>query len=383
MRRAFIHLSLIFTLIAVSVSAVSAQTVDTGEGMRARISRAKAFIAIRNHVGAILELENLRRETDDPAVHNVANVLLMHCFLEQGDYKRAENFLLGLFDGIKSGKPGSAPNYYAVAGQLIKSAREQADRYKSLGIEVSDRSMPAEAWSALDKMRDLLEEVANQAKVIAKDKTETSSAFSLLEEVAAARSVLARDEYDSNRWKEAVADAREVETDSRSIIMNAVEDDAPVSTTVASTRTVVLPTVTSQSGPSERAPLDVVKADEPKKSAEPPAKPVRQRVVGAVASTTNGKTETPVAVGSLLDFASEKVQTIYPSSAKSLRVTGIVRVEMVVDEKGSVSEITRVTGPLQLHNAARDAALRWKFRPLVRDGAAVRMGGFLNFNFSL
>ena len=382
MQRYIIHLSFAIILIAGLCGSVGAQTFDSSDAMRARVSRAKALIAMRNHVGAIFELENLRRETNDPTVHQVANVLLMHCYLEQGEYKRAENFLLGLFDGMKAKKTGASASYYAVAGQVIKSARNQSDRYKSLGLAVSDRNMPAEAWTDLDKMRSLLEELAEQAKSIAKEKTETSSAFSLLEEATAARSALARDEYDSNRWKEEVADAREMLADSRSVVVNVVEDDVPVTTTVASTRTVTIPTISSQSGPADKEIIEVVKAEDAPIPVSPAAAPVRQRVVGG-GSPEPKKSETTVAVGSLIDFASEKVQAIYPSAAKSLRVTGLVRVEVLLDEKGNVSSVTKVTGPLQLQNAARDAALKWKFRPVLRDGTPVRASGFINFNFSL
>src|SRR5688500_3322303 len=64
----------------------------SAEVMRDRISKAKAYIAVRNYSAAIYELENIRRETSDLAVHAVANVLLMNSYVEQGEYKRAENF---------------------------------------------------------------------------------------------------------------------------------------------------------------------------------------------------------------------------------------------------------------------------------------------------
>ena len=382
MQRAITHLfSVLPVLLAVSISAVFAQTVDNDEAVRARISRAKALIAMRNHAGAIIELESVRRETDDEAAHSVANVLLMHCFLEQGDYSRAENFLLGLFDGLKSRKRGATTSYYAVAGQVVKSARGQAERYRSLGIAVADRDVPSEALSDLDRMRGLLENVIEQSKAVSKDRIEAASALALLEEGSAARALLARDEYDLNRWKQEVADAREGLAESRTVADNGVQDDSDAGPMATSTRTVVIPAVATQSGPSERVTLDVVKSEESGK-AESIGKPVRPRVVGAPPAGSQ-VAAMPVDVGPLLDFASEKIQATYPSSAKSLKVTGMVRVELIVDENGKVSEVTNVSGPLQLQRAARDAALKWKFRPLKRDGTPVRMGGFLNFNFSL
>ncbi|MGH9818545.1 MAG: hypothetical protein ACRD43_00140, partial [Pyrinomonadaceae bacterium] len=56
-----------------------------GEIMRERISKAKAFIAVRNYNAAIYELENIRRETAEASVQGVVSVLLMNSYLEQSD----------------------------------------------------------------------------------------------------------------------------------------------------------------------------------------------------------------------------------------------------------------------------------------------------------
>ncbi len=90
--------------------------------MRERVAKAKAFIAVRNYNAAIYELENIRRETSDATVNSVINVLLMSSYLEQGDYKRAQDFLGEL---AKSNKPNARENYFTVAAQVIKGARAQ------------------------------------------------------------------------------------------------------------------------------------------------------------------------------------------------------------------------------------------------------------------
>ena len=87
-------------------------------------------------------------------------------------------------------------------------------------------------------------------------------------------------------------------------------------------------------------------------------------------------------IGSLLDQASQKVNPSYPAFAKSAHVTGIVRVDLVIDEKGSVVSAQSTTGPPMLRQAAIDASTRWKFRPTIRDGKPVSVAGFLNFNFA-
>src|SRR5262245_59876545 len=56
---------------------------SSAEVMRERISKAKAYIAVRNYNAAIYELESIRKETNDQSVNAVANVLLMNSYLEQ------------------------------------------------------------------------------------------------------------------------------------------------------------------------------------------------------------------------------------------------------------------------------------------------------------
>ena len=73
----------------------------SAEVMRERISKAKAYIAVRNYNAAIYELENIRRESSDTSVNAVTNVLLMNTYLEQGDYKRAQDFLTNFYKSYK------------------------------------------------------------------------------------------------------------------------------------------------------------------------------------------------------------------------------------------------------------------------------------------
>ena len=66
-----------------------------------------------------------------------------------------------------------------------------------------------------------------------------------------------------------------------------------------------------------------------------------------------------------------------------MRASGVVKVEVTVDESGDVAEVQKTSGPSLLQTAAKDAVRKWKFRPFVRDGQPVRATGFVNFNFSL
>lgn len=392
-----------FFAIALALSA-NAQTAPTsGEVMRNRIMRAKALIATRNYNGSIFELENIRRETADPAVQGVVNVLLMNCYLEQGDYRRAHDFLDGFFDGLKNGKPNASEYYFLVAGQVVKGARMQTERYKSLGLSASDRNLPTEAGNDIEKMRDMLERVAEQAKELVKIKEQSANASSLLEEASNARATLARDDYDSNRWKEESADAREMLSTSRSVILSAVEGEGsmPVTDTVAQRPAPPMPMGNLPAGPSEKQTVTVelisipVVEDQKKPDTTGGSgmgtKPVRDRRVinspqwqgGLEGPPVPPVLEEPLAAGSLLGFATQKSAPIYPSNARSSRITGSVRVELTVAEDGSVEQVTNVTGPVQLTSAAIDAAQKWRFKPFKKDGKPSRATGFIDFNFTL
>jgi protein TonB len=195
-------------------------TPTSGDVMRERISKAKAYIAVRNYSAAIYELENIRRESNDSSLQGGVYVLLMNSYLEQGDYKRAQDLLNNFFNTQKTSKPNASTFYRAVAGQIVKSARDRVERYRALGLNVSDRTLPLEATNDLEKMRETLELVITQNKEIGQDKAKTADAMALVEEASNSRTMLARDDYDARRWRDEVADTREAMANSRSVVMD-------------------------------------------------------------------------------------------------------------------------------------------------------------------
>ncbi len=73
----------------------------------------------------------------------------------------------------------------------------------------------------------------------------------------------------------------------------------------------------------------------------------------------------------------------YPPSAKAVRASGSVSVQILVDEKGSVVSATAVSGHPLLRQAAVDAAKNAKFSPTMLSGKTVKVSGVLTFNFTL
>lgn len=388
----------------------------SGDIMRERISKSKAFIAVRNYNAAIYELENIRKESADVSVQSVVNVLLMNSYLEQGDYKRAQDLLAEFYAAQKTTKPNASTNYMAVAGQIVKGARNRVERYRTLGLSVSDRTLPLEALNDLEKMRETLELVITQSKEIGADKTKASDAMLMLEEASNSRSMLARDDFDSRRWKEEVADTREKMVRSNSVVMSAVNDPAADAASLASNNKAVetTPPVTQPvvmqpvSQPVTAAPTPnptrerevkiignmpgdstVAKTEKPVYVADPqpsaPKEELKQEPPKPVETPKADvpKDESPMAVGSLVPYATTQSKPVYPQAAKVVRAAGVVTVEVMIDENGGVAEVQKTSGPMMLQAAAKDAIRKWKFKPFVRDGQPVKATGFVNFSFAL
>lgn len=451
-RRIFASIFLVIFGFIFNYSQTIGPAPTAADVMRARISKAKAYIVVKNYNAAIYELENIRRETSDPNIHAMLNVLLMHSYLEQTDYKRAQSLLAELYKDLKANKPNAMTNYYAVTGQIVKGAKNQLERYRSIGLSVSDRALPAEALNDIDKMRETLESVVEQTKTLSTDKKQTVNAVPILEEAINARAALAKDDYDANRWKQSMTDAREMLVNSRSTIINAVDgttETIPQNTVASNTPTVnttdipaatntkppetkpafqpvTTPntnqkpvsdnTVAKSDNPAEKPierqemPKEVKKSEETPKQTETavnntPNEPTRERLIENAQAAKNEKetakeetkpetspntalTETPkdgspLTVGSLIEYATKRVNPVYPPTARSVRMTGVVRVDVLVNEEGKVVEVKNTNGPGMLQGAALDAIRKWQFKPFVRDGQPVKAAGFVSFNFSL
>jgi len=438
-RRFCTSILLVFTFSFV-VSAQSAAAPSSADVMRERVVKAKAYIAVKNYNAGIYELENIRRETSDATVHGVVNVLLMNSYLEQGDYKRAQDFLKDVSSPQKINRQNGAASYFAVAGQVVKGARMQLERYKSLGLSVSDRKLPIEAATDVQKMRETLEIIVAQSKILGVDKKQTSDAMALIEEATNARSSLARDDYDAKRWKDEVADAREELANSRSVIVNAAGEpttEEPISSrtttnlpgnnqnstapssientsifqpvTISTDRAVNQTSTTTNISQASNgtAATPVVEEKKPIETPNISAEnagnnnsPIRSRRIentnaettsnqagnsstAPINTATASKSGSPLIVGSLVDYATQKSSPVYPAAARTMRTSGVVRVELMVDENGQVSEVRKTSGPALLQRAATDAVKKWKFKPFVRDGEPVKATGFVSFNFSL
>ena len=353
-----------------------AQSTGSGEDTAAatnsvltRIERARALAAVHQLQAAATELENVRASVKDVALRNVATLMLLGIYLEDGNYGRSQSLLEEAFQARAAQKDESIRTYFAAAGQTINGIRAHLARYRSFGLNPSDDDLPVEANTDLERVRNLLERVIAQANEISKEQGRTYDALALLEDVLNLRLSLAHNNDDRVKWQTEFLMAREkmastqiqVASLGRSPALDALSSRIPNPFATASK--------TDAAGTQNNAT-----------SATPNNQPA-----GAAALTPPPGTATEpqlISTGPLSGRETKRVTPTYPAAAKTHNVTGTVRVFAIIDENGKVW-VTNSEGPTLLRQAAEDAARAWTFPPSAANGKPVRLAGYIDFDFKL
>jgi TonB family protein len=304
---------------------------------------------------AAAELENIRAAGTDVTLRNVATLMLLGIYLEDGNYGRSQSLLDETFQTRAAQKDESIRTYFAAAGQTVNGIRAHLARYRSYGINPSDSELPTEANTDLERVRGLLERVIAQAQEISKEPGRSYEAFALLEDVLGIRLSVAKNDDDRAKWQTEYLMAREK---------------------VASSRAPSL-------GRSQA--LDAVTNRIPNPFATKPApQPTPEVTAPAPAAIATAPAAEPqlVSAGSLSGRETKRVTPSYPPAAKNGNVTGTVRVFAIVDENGKIW-VTNSEGPTMLRAAAEAAAKNWVFPPSTFNGKPVRIVGYLDFEFKL
>ncbi|HEV7905189.1 MAG TPA: TonB family protein [Pyrinomonadaceae bacterium] len=391
-------LLLIFAF-AAGLRAQSPSDLDA-DGIQRRITRARALAAAGNLPAARSELEALQRTAGvDPSVREITLVLLAGIYIDQADYSYAESLLNAAFGARATGGESAARAYFLLAGQVLGGVRARLERYRVFGLNVADEELPTEAAGDLDRLRTLIEKVFAQGRQLRDENARNMDATALLEEAAGVRVRLSRKDDERAQWQRELTDARQrlVGTTARAA-SNGTNAPAP------RTQTTSVPSISNQptNSAANAQPSPTPANSAPATSTNAPANSAQNSAAittrGGSSSTTNAPANPPNAaapaggnasdgkpleVGSLLPRAAQQVAPTYPATARNARITGKVTVFLTVDERGAVGAVERTDGPQLLRRAAEDAARRWKFRPTIVNGQAVRVSGFINFNFTL
>ena len=368
---------------------------NSPEQIQSRIERARALIAAHRLETAASELESVRAATQDDAVRNIASIMLMSVYLEEGNYGRAEALLEENYQTRSAQKGESLGTFFALAGQAVIGARTHLARYRTFGVNTTNTSLPAEAVSDLSRLRAFVERMISQAKEISKGRRAYDS-LSLLEDVLGIRLSLATDSEDQAKWEVEYASAREALASSQTQIaslggipplrpgqapLNKPPSPSPYATKkITETPLEIRAPVKKDGATGQTSPTEPVGSSSPSNSGQ------ATRVDDATArSAGDSKTDEPKVsdAGSLNARATKKVLPRYPPIAKQRGATGLVRVHVIVDETGKVIAVSRSEGPLLLRAAAEEAARQWAFEGISGDGGPARLSGYIDFNFTL
>ena len=356
------YINAILPTVLILIAAVPAVGQSTGSSEDAsadpfarRIERARALAAVHQLQAAAAELENIRAAGTDATLRNVATLMLLGIYLEEGNYGRSQALLDETFQTRAAQKDESIRTYFAAAGQTVNGIRAHLARYRSYGINPSDSELPTEANTDLERVRSLLERVIAQAQEISKEPGRAYESFALLEDVLGVRLSVAKNDDDRAKWQTEYLMAREK---------------------MASSRPPSL-------GRSQA--LDAVTNRIPNPFASKPApQPTPDVVAPAPMATSTAPAAEPqlVSAGSLSGRETKRTTPSYPPAAKNTNVTGTVRVFAIVDENGKIW-VTNSEGPTMLRAAAEAAAKNWVFPPSTFNGKPVRIVGYLDFEFKL
>ncbi len=79
----------------------------------------------------------------------------------------------------------------------------------------------------------------------------------------------------------------------------------------------------------------------------------------------------------------KRIEPVYPELAKRARVSGVVILQVTVDEEGSVSDIRVLKGHPLLDEEAIRAVRQWKYSPTLLNGEPVPVIATVTVIFNL
>lgn len=357
------------------------EPAQPADALQTRIGRSRALIAAHRLDIAASELESIRAAAKDNSVRNIASIMLMSVYLEEGNYGRAEALLEETFQARLAQKDESLGTYFALSGQAINGARTHLARYRTFGISTTTQNLPAEAQADLTRLRSLLERMIAQAKDIANDRPGYDS-LSLLEDVLGIRLSLATDAEDQAKWSSEYVSARESLASAQTQIA-ALGGVPPLRPGKGPVNNSAAPSPYSTKKPAENVP-DVVVRTKSDAHAERNLQPAAAAPINSQSSSPDPKAAEAAEseAGSLNAFATKKVVPRYPVIAKTSGASGMVRVHVIV-EGGKVISVSKSEGPMLLRQAAEDAAKQWLFQSISVEGRPARLSGYIDFNFTL
>jgi TonB family protein len=347
-----------------------------------RIERARALAAVHQLQAAATELENVRASSSDVALRNVATLMLIGIYLEDGNYGRSQILLEEAFASRAVQKDESMRTYFAAAGQTLNGVRSHLARYRSFGLNPGDTTLPAEAATDLERVRGLLERVIAQANEISREQGRAYESLALLEDVLSLRMSLARNDDDRGKWQTEFLMAREKMASSQIQVASLGRSPALTALTSRIPNPFATPKTDGDTSSAANSAASSPTPNTTTPNTTTPGALVASPSPQPTPATTPANEPQLVSAGSLSGRELKRVTPNYPPAARSTNVSGTVRVFAIVDENGKVW-VTNSEGPMILRKAAEEAARAWTFPPSTFSGKPVRIAGYLDFEFKL
>ena len=115
--------------------------------------------------------------------------------------------------------------------------------------------------------------------------------------------------------------------------------------------------------------------------------PVRARPPGRAAAPAPSTGEVPqrIRVGSAVQKAKlvQHTEPIYPPLAMQARISGVVRLNVVIGKDGTVENLTVASGHPLLVPAAMEAVKQWVYQPTLLNGQPVEVVTQVEVSFAL
>ena len=99
--------------------------------------------------------------------------------------------------------------------------------------------------------------------------------------------------------------------------------------------------------------------------------------------TTVGQTVQRVSSGVARGLLIKQVAPAYPPIARQARVQGAVLLSVIIGKEGNVKNISVVSGPAMLRQAALDAVSQWVYKPMLLNGQPAEVLTEVEVNFAL
>ena len=78
-----------------------------------------------------------------------------------------------------------------------------------------------------------------------------------------------------------------------------------------------------------------------------------------------------------------KVQPVYPPLARQARIQGSVLLRAIISRRGTIEDLSVISGHPMLVGAAIEAVRQWRYRPYILNDEPVEVETRVTVNFSL